>query len=129
MSISLPPMEKSINNAHDLAPPPHVRTHLHYWKCCKQYWRLVLKITITIIYLIILTVCLPLLIWGLLREHATITFSAWFIAGIFMLLTLPIFLTGLLQHLINYTQPHLQKHIIRLVHTHTYTHTHTHTHT
>jgi len=70
-------------------------------------------VAVTLVYLVILFVFLPLLIWELFREHAQTTFSAWFVAGIFMLLTLPIFLCGLLQHLVNYTKPHLQKHIIR----------------
>lgn len=97
----------------DLPPEPIPRPHLHVW--CGRYWRLGLKILVTLLYLFILLVCLPLLVWELLREHAKTTFSAWFVAGIFMLLTLPIFLWGLLQHLLNYSQPHLQKHIIRIL--------------
>lgn len=84
------------------------------WECW-AYWRLTLKVSVILLYLVILCVCLPLLIWGLIRQHAETSFSARFVAGIFVLLTLPIFLWGLLQHLLNYTQPHLQKHIIRLV--------------
>ena len=91
--------------------PRQQEASLH-WRCWK-FWRLSLKIVVAVFYLLILFVCLPLLIWGLVREHAKTTFSAWFVAGIFMLLTLPIFLWGLVQHLLNYTQPHLQKHIIR----------------
>lgn len=39
--------------------------------------------------------------------------KAWFIAGIFLLMTIPISLWGILQHLVHYTQPELQKPIIR----------------
>lgn len=96
---------------------PHVpvrqRACLH--RQCWRYWRLTLKVAVILLYLVILCVCLPLLIWELIRQHAETSFSAKFVAGIFVLLTLPIFLWGLLQHLLNYTQPHLQKHIIRLV--------------
>lgn len=66
-----------------------------------------------ILYLIVLFVMLPLLVYGLYQEHAEAEFKAWFVAGIFLLLTIPIFLLGLMQHLFNYTQPQLQKHIIR----------------
>ncbi|XP_075055084.1 transmembrane protein 184C isoform X2 [Mixophyes fleayi] len=41
--------------------------------------------------------------------------KAWFIAGIFVLMTIPISLWGILQHLVHYTQPELQKPIIRIL--------------
>ena len=66
-----------------------------------------------IVYLIVLLVALPLLIYKLFEEDAADQFKAWFVAGIFVLLTLPIFLLGLMLHMFNYTKPHLQKHIIR----------------
>ena len=65
------------------------------------------------LYCVVLLVVLPLLVWELYREGTPDEFKAWFVAGIFMLLTIPVFLVGLVQHLLNYTQPHLQKHIIR----------------
>ena len=65
------------------------------------------------LYCVVLVVLLPILVWDLHRRHAKAGFTAWFVAGIFVLLTIPIFLTGMIQHLLNYTQPHLQKHIIR----------------
>ena len=80
---------------------------------CWEHWRAWCKPLMVIIYLMVLFVMLPLLIYGLYREHAQAQFKVWFVAGIFLLLTLPIFLLGLMQHLFNYTQPHLQKHIIR----------------
>lgn len=39
--------------------------------------------------------------------------KAWFIAGIFVFLTIPISLWGILQHIVHYTQPELQRPIIR----------------
>lgn len=46
--------------------------------------------------------------------------KAWFIAGIFVFLTIPISLWGILQHIVHYTQPELQRPIIRWgTHTHT----------
>lgn len=41
--------------------------------------------------------------------------KAWFIAGIFVFMTIPISLWGILQHLVHYTQPELQKPIIRYI--------------
>ncbi|GAB1293335.1 Transmembrane protein 184C [Apodemus speciosus] len=41
--------------------------------------------------------------------------KAWFIAGIFVLLTIPVSMCGILQHLVHYTQPELQKPIIRIL--------------
>ncbi|TNM85817.1 hypothetical protein fugu_008088 [Takifugu bimaculatus] len=40
--------------------------------------------------------------------------KAWFIAGIFVFMTIPISLWGILQHLVHYTQPELQKPIISI---------------
>lgn len=39
--------------------------------------------------------------------------KAWFIAGVFVFLTIPISLWGILQHIVHYTQPELQRPIIR----------------
>ena len=97
-------------NGPELPPEPVAMPRL---QLCRRYWRLGLKIAVTVFYLFILLVCLPLLILELLREGAKPWFSSWFVGGVFMLLTLPIFIWSLLQHLINYSQPHLQKHIIR----------------
>lgn len=84
------------------------------WSCWDQ-WRTWCKPLVIILYLMILFVMLPLLIYGLYVGHAPGHFKAWFVAGIFVLLTLPIFLAGLMQHLFNYTNPNLQKHIIRYI--------------
>ncbi|PKK28854.1 transmembrane protein 184C [Columba livia] len=48
-------------------------------------------------------------------EAVGIHTKAWFIAGIFLLMTIPISLWGILQHLVHYTQPELQKPIIRIL--------------
>lgn len=84
------------------------------WSCWDQ-WRTWCIPLVIIFYLMILFVMLPLLIYWLYIEQAGVHFKAWFVAGIFVLLTLPIFLAGLMQHLFNYTKPNLQKHIIRCV--------------
>lgn len=80
---------------------------------CWQHWRSWFMPLVVGLYCVVLLVVLPLLVWELYREGTPDEFKAWFVAGIFMLLTIPVFLVGLVQHLLNYTQPHLQKHIIR----------------
>ena len=39
--------------------------------------------------------------------------KAWFAGGVFTLVAVPVSLWEILQHVLNYTQPHLQKYIIR----------------
>ena len=87
-------------------------TQCSHWSCWQQ-WRMWCKPLIAVVYVVILLVFLPILIYDLYKEGAGDQFKAWFVAGIFLLLTLPIFLVGVMLHLFNYTQPHLQKHIIR----------------
>ncbi|XP_062414297.1 transmembrane protein 184C-like isoform X1 [Pungitius pungitius] len=41
--------------------------------------------------------------------------KAWFIAGVFVFLTIPISLWGILQHMVHFTQPELQRPIIRIL--------------
>ena len=83
-----------------------------YWACW-QHWRSWFKPLVAGLYCVVLLIALPLLVWDLYQEGTPDQFKAWFVAGIFVLLTIPVFLVGLMQHLLNYTQPHLQKHIIR----------------
>lgn len=70
---------------------------------------------VIILYVLILLVVLPLMIVGLYAVHARAQFSAWFVAAVFVLLTIPIFIANLLQHLFNYTKPHLQAYIMRIL--------------
>ncbi len=74
-----------------------------------------MTVAAVILYLLVLLVALPLMIFGLYEVHAEIQFSAWFVAAVFVLLTIPIFLANLLQHLFNYTKPHLQAYIMRIL--------------
>ena len=81
---------------------------------CWDHWRMWCKpLIILIICLMVLFAMLPLLIYELYWKHANEWFTAWFVSGILVLFTFLIFLLGLMQHLFNYTQPQLQKHIIR----------------
>lgn len=68
-----------------------------------------------LLYILLLLVVLPLCIWQLQKLEVGIHNKAWFIAGIFVFMTIPISLWGILQHLVHYTQPELQKPIIRIL--------------
>lgn len=83
-----------------------------HWSCWQQ-WRGWCKPAVATFYAVLLVVAIPLLIYHLTSSPNHIKLVVWFVAGLFVLLTLPIFLVGLVQHILNYTQPHLQKHIIR----------------
>jgi len=88
---------------------------LDYLKQRQSDWRFWLKVILTIVYVLAIAVMFPIMIWQLVRRDVKAHITAWFIAGVFVLLTLPIFLIGLVQHLTNYTRPDLQRHIIRCV--------------
>ncbi|XP_078356150.1 transmembrane protein 184C-like [Oculina patagonica] len=67
------------------------------------------------VYFVILCVALPLTVWELHKNRAQTHVQAWFIAGCFVFLTIPISLWGILQHLVNYTKPELQRRIVRIL--------------
>ena len=66
-----------------------------------------------VVDVLVLMVVLPILVWQLQEAKAKVHVQLWFVAGLFMLLSIPVFLFGLVQHLTNYTRPNLQRHIIR----------------
>lgn len=77
-------------------------------------WRTWVRPLILTSYIIVVIILVPICIWqlaqgGKLELHR----EAWFVGGVFTILTVPISLWGILQHLLNYNQPILQKHIIR----------------
>ena len=81
--------------------------------CNRHNFRGWLRPVVISVYFIILCVALPLTVWELHKNRAQIHVEAWFIAGCFVFLTIPISLWGILQHLVNYTQPELQRRIVR----------------
>lgn len=90
---------------------------LRRWSClqwsCWQHWRLFLQISIVVLDIVVLLVVLPILVWQLKEANVGVHVTLWFVAGLFMVLSIPVFLFGLVQHLTNYTRPNLQRHIIR----------------
>ncbi|XP_015747983.1 PREDICTED: transmembrane protein 184C-like [Acropora digitifera] len=83
--------------------------------CNRHNFRGWLRPVVITVYFIILCVALPLTVWELHKNRAQIHVEAWFIAGCFVFLTIPISLWGILQHLVNYTQPELQRRIVRIL--------------
>ncbi|KAF5897276.1 transmembrane protein, partial [Clarias magur] len=78
-------------------------------------WRRWLRPLVVTVYALLVAVALPLAVWQLQKAEAGTHTKAWFIAGVFVFLTIPISLWGILQHLVHYTQPELQKPIIRIL--------------
>ena len=84
--------------------------------CCqfsRRDFRSWLRPVVISIYFVILCVALPLTVWELHKNRAQTHVQAWFVAGCFVFLTIPISLWGILQHLVNYTKPELQRRIVR----------------
>ncbi|MBN3287194.1 T184C protein, partial [Polyodon spathula] len=83
--------------------------------CTCGNWRRWIRPLFVVLYILGLLVVLPLCVWELQKSEVGTHTKAWFIAGIFVFMTIPISLWGILQHLVNYTQPELQKPIIRIL--------------
>ncbi|CAI9732327.1 Hypothetical predicted protein [Octopus vulgaris] len=78
-------------------------------------WRHWIRPLVMTFYGVCLLVALPLCIVELHKAGAETHVEGWFVGGLFVMMALPISLWGILQHLIHYTQAHLQRHIIRIL--------------
>ncbi|KAK6322980.1 hypothetical protein J4Q44_G00053190 [Coregonus suidteri] len=83
--------------------------------CTCGNWRRWIRPLVVCLYVVLLLVVLPLCVWELQKSEVGTHSKAWFIAGVFVFMTIPISLWGILQHLVHYTQPELQKPIIRIL--------------
>ncbi|XP_059120450.1 transmembrane protein 184C-like [Peromyscus eremicus] len=84
--------------------------------CTRENWRRWIRPLVILIYIVIILIFVTLCIWKLhTAEKVGIHTKAWFIAGIFMLVTVQVSFWGILQHLVHFTQPKLQKPIIRIL--------------
>lgn len=77
-------------------------------------WRQWIRPLVAVSYLVIIT-AVSLCEWELRKLQVGTDTKAWPIAGIFLLLTMPTPLWGLLQHLGHYAHPELQKPITRVL--------------
>lgn len=78
-------------------------------------WRLWVQPVMVLIYSALIFVVLPLVIVHLVKSGANTVAIVWFIAGIFVMMAVPMALWEITQHLLHYTQPRLQKFIIRIL--------------
>ncbi len=80
-----------------------------------RQWRRWLRPLVFTLYVILIVIALPLLIIDFQLKDTKKYKQAWFIAGFFVLITIPISVWGIVSHLIHYTRPDLQRCIIRFV--------------
>ncbi|CAH8588547.1 unnamed protein product [Schistosoma haematobium] len=78
-------------------------------------WRAFIKPIFVVCYSLLICITLPFLILKLYEKSAPAIVSAWFVAGLFVLGAIPISLWTIIEHMINYTNPLLQRHIIRIL--------------
>ncbi|XP_030631717.1 transmembrane protein 184C-like [Chanos chanos] len=83
--------------------------------CTCGNWRRWIRPLVVVVYILLLVVALPLCVWELQKAEVGTHTKAWFIAGVFVFMTIPVSLWDILQHLVHYTQPELQKPIIRIL--------------
>ncbi|KAM4714180.1 transmembrane protein 184C-like isoform 1-T1 [Anableps anableps] len=83
--------------------------------CTCAEWRRWIRPLVLVLYALLLVAVVPLCVWELQKDKVGTHSKAWFIAGVFVFLTIPISLWGILQHMVHYTQPELQKPIIRIL--------------
>ncbi|KAK9806277.1 hypothetical protein WJX72_008269 [[Myrmecia] bisecta] len=81
------------------------------WCCPMRRWFRVLWCLMAAAIL----AALPLMILEFKRAQFSVRYQAWFIAGIFVLLALPVTIYEVALHLEYYSRPHLQIHVIRIL--------------
>lgn len=80
-----------------------------------RQWRLWIRPVLVSLYVIVVVVVVPILIVHSINSGFSSTDVALLIGGGFVLLALPISIWQITQHIIHYTKPSLQKHIIRIL--------------
>lgn len=80
-----------------------------------RQWRLWIRPFFVATYLILIIVLVPVLISRSINKGIDKNETAAFAGGAFVLLALPISIWQITQHIVHYTKPSLQKHIIRSV--------------
>uniref|UniRef100_A0A8C4S3I1 Transmembrane protein 184C n=1 Tax=Erpetoichthys calabaricus TaxID=27687 RepID=A0A8C4S3I1_ERPCA len=72
--------------------------------CTCGNWRRWIRPLVVVLYILGLLVVIPLCVWELQKSEVGTHTKAWFIAGIFVFMTIPISLWGILQHLHNFLE-------------------------
>lgn len=76
-------------------------------------WRIWIRPLLLTLYAILIIVLVPVLIAHSINNGFTKADQGTLVGGAFVLLALPISIWQIIQHIIHYTKPSLQKHIIR----------------
>ena len=76
-------------------------------------WKRWIRPLVLAVYGIVLIIALPLMIVEFQLHDTASHLQAWFIGGLFVILAVPISVWGILQHLVHYNQPELQKYVVR----------------
>lgn len=79
------------------------------------HWKNWIRPLSAIIYFIAVTITLPLCVVEATRKDPPKHSKAFVIGGVFVFLAIPISLWEIIQHLVHYTKPYLQKYIIRII--------------
>ncbi|XP_052794946.1 transmembrane protein 184C-like [Mya arenaria] len=78
------------------------------------HWKNWIRPLTMMVYFILMMIAIPLCIIEL-TSNKDKHVKAWFTGGVFVLIAVPLSLWEIILHTINYTQPHLQKYIIRII--------------
>lgn len=76
-------------------------------------WKLWIRPFVMTVYALIIVVLIPLLVANAVKNGFKKSDQGTLIAGIFVMMALPISFWEIIQHMVYYTKPALQKHIIR----------------
>jgi len=82
---------------------------------CLEIWRVWIRQSIMAVYTLLLIVAIVLIGLDLDAHKADTHIWGWFVGGLFVLFSLPISFWGILQHVINYNKPVLQRCEIRIM--------------
>ncbi|XP_072040979.1 transmembrane protein 184C-like [Amphiura filiformis] len=78
-------------------------------------WKIWLRRTVYVTYFTFMLLIIPVLIYELVRNVADFSILIWFLAGMATIFAVPISLWGILNHLLHFTQPALQRKILRIL--------------
>jgi hypothetical protein len=78
-------------------------------------WRLWIRPVVMTVYAVIIVVLLPLIIGNAIKNGLDAKNQSTLIGGVFVMMALPISFWDITQHLVFFTKPYLQKHIVRYV--------------
>lgn len=85
------------------------------WRQICGEWRLWIRPLLILIYVLFAIIIIPLLIVNSVKDGFTRKDQLILIGGLFVLAAVPISVWHITQHIIHFTKPILQKHIVRIL--------------